>query len=334
MLVGGSWQNSDSAVPQATSTTVEQGALLQANATDTGSGGIVVAWSDITKPLSVTRAFGTFEAKGGPNGGDGGWIETSGHRLDVEGIEVDGSSTNGMSGEWLLDPWNVIIWNSASGTAYISPYSSFTPSTDSVIRASDIVHGLENGNVTISTGSSSSNTLSVNSPIDASLTSGNLTLQGGTIVLNWGGIVTGGNQVYLGNTILGADTTLESKNGGIGFRGEVNGAYDLSITLGSVGRLVFNCAVGGTTPLASISVGSRGQTYINDDITTSGYQAYNNAVLFGTIGTPQFNNGDFESGLSGWDVFNTAARLGIESIGGFTSPIDSTSPPTHQVILT
>ena len=95
-------------------------------------------------------AYGTFEAKGGINGGDGGRIETSGHWLDTAGITADASAAMGRNGEWLLDPWNVIIGGSASGTAYSSP---FVPGSDSTILASDIAGSLQGGtNVTITTG--------------------------------------------------------------------------------------------------------------------------------------------------------------------------------------
>ena len=109
VLVGGNWQGKDTSIHQATGTIVERGALLEANATDKGNGGTVVAWSDVTNPLSVTRAYGTFEAQGGPNGGDGGLIETSGHWLDVAGIWVSASGRKGKTGLWLLDPYDVTI---------------------------------------------------------------------------------------------------------------------------------------------------------------------------------------------------------------------------------
>ena len=84
--VGGSWQNSDTNVRQATTTWVGAGALLDASATVNGNGGTVVVWSDITNPFGSTVAAGTLQAQGGPRGGDGGQIETSGAWLHVDGI--------------------------------------------------------------------------------------------------------------------------------------------------------------------------------------------------------------------------------------------------------
>ncbi len=150
VLVGGSWQNSDVSVRQAIGTVVEAGARLEADATDNGDGGTVVAWSDITNPLSVTRAYGTFEATGGPNGGNGGRIETSGHWLDSAGAVANASAPNGNAGIWLLDPYNVVIGAAAGGTPYANP---FVPGTDSTILASDIATSLQGGtSVTITTG--------------------------------------------------------------------------------------------------------------------------------------------------------------------------------------
>jgi filamentous hemagglutinin family protein len=173
VLVGGNWQGKDTSIHQATGTIVESGALLEANATDTGNGGTVVAWSDVTNPLSVTRAYGIFEAIGGPNGGYGGRIETSGHWLDVAGISVSASSIAGTSGLWLLDPYNVIIAASgASGTGYSN---NFVPGADSTILASSISTALNLGNnVTITTGNggTSAGDITVNASIKKNTNTG------------------------------------------------------------------------------------------------------------------------------------------------------------------
>ena len=162
VLVGGNWQGKDTSIHQATGTIVERGALLEANATDTGDGGTVVAWSDVTNPLSVTRAYGTFEAQGGPNGGDGGLIETSGHWLDVAGIWVSASGRRGKAGLWLLDPWDVTISSVTSDIPFgnwstSDPYY-WTPVSGSNISVSSITGKLMGGtHVTVETGGSGSN---------------------------------------------------------------------------------------------------------------------------------------------------------------------------------
>jgi filamentous hemagglutinin family protein len=156
VLVGGSWQGGDPLIRQATETIVEQGALLEANATGIGDGGTVVAWSDIQKSDSVTRAYGVFEAKGGVNGGDGGRIETSGHWLDTTGVEGSAAAAHGNAGEWLFDPYNVtIVGANSNGSFDGGNPDTWAPSGDnSTILNTDINTKLEGGtSVTITTGS-------------------------------------------------------------------------------------------------------------------------------------------------------------------------------------
>jgi filamentous hemagglutinin family protein len=116
ILVGGSWQNSDPTIYQATTTTIEEGATLNASANNTGNGGEIVVWSDITNDQSITKVQGKLTAEGGKNSGNGGQIETSGYKLDVEGIEVSTLANDGSAGEWLLDPESITISTSGGTT--------------------------------------------------------------------------------------------------------------------------------------------------------------------------------------------------------------------------
>jgi hypothetical protein len=99
ILVGGSWQNSDPTIYQATTTTIEEGATLNTSANNTGNGGEIVVWSDITNDNSTTTINGNLYAKGGNEEGKGGRIETSGKNLIVNEASVEADL-------WLLDPEN------------------------------------------------------------------------------------------------------------------------------------------------------------------------------------------------------------------------------------
>ena len=83
--------------------------VLNASAITNGHGGTIAVWSDVANPLSVTQAYGTLLAMGGSQGGNGGWIETSGHTLNVNGINVNTSAPRGTTGTWLLDPNDLTI---------------------------------------------------------------------------------------------------------------------------------------------------------------------------------------------------------------------------------
>ncbi|NTU58186.1 MAG: filamentous hemagglutinin N-terminal domain-containing protein, partial [Chlorobiaceae bacterium] len=317
VLVGGSWQNRDSSVHQATGTIVEQGALLEANATDAGNGGTVVAWSDVNNPDSVTRAYGTFEAKGGPNGGNGGRIETSGHWMDVDGSQGGASATDGKPGVWLFDPADVIIQNTNSNGTWSGAnpdvWSPTTGSSSSQIRASNITSRLENGtNVTITTTSTGSGNgdITVNSAITQSksyysptltLTAdGNIHINASlgsinssndrtlNIVLNSGGYIDGSTS----GIIQGGGTTIFNVGSGSGtFAGVIKnnnrtfGAFSRSVTKSGAGTLNLS-ATNTYTGLTTISAGtltiggsgSLGSGNYANDITNSGSFVYNSSA--------------------------------------------------------
>ena len=116
---------------QAISTTVAPSAQLQANATDSGNGGTVVVWSDFHHPDSVTRAYGSFEARGGPNDGDDGRIETSGYWLDTQGARGSAAAPQGNAGLWPFDPYDITI-NTTNPSANGSfSAGTWTPSANS-----------------------------------------------------------------------------------------------------------------------------------------------------------------------------------------------------------
>ena len=96
-------------VQNATTARVEQGATLDASATNNGNGGTIVAYAS-----KQTYFAGTAKAEGGPNGGDGGSIETSGSQLNIsDSAQVSTLAPLGKTGTWLLDPNDYTI--AASG---------------------------------------------------------------------------------------------------------------------------------------------------------------------------------------------------------------------------
>ncbi|MBF0347588.1 MAG: filamentous hemagglutinin N-terminal domain-containing protein, partial [Magnetococcales bacterium] len=104
--VGGDYQGSNPAVSNAQTTQIMKGAKIAADALESGDGGRVILWSDQT-----TQHHGTVSAKGGKEGGDGGFIEISGKKQ----LSVTGNSSTaapkGRPGTTLFDPANLIIGN-------------------------------------------------------------------------------------------------------------------------------------------------------------------------------------------------------------------------------
>jgi filamentous hemagglutinin family protein len=72
--IGGGWQGLDTDLANANTTRINASTTLTANATQQGTGGTVVVWSE-----QETNFAGHIEAKGGAQGGDGGQVEISSH---------------------------------------------------------------------------------------------------------------------------------------------------------------------------------------------------------------------------------------------------------------
>ncbi|NER51812.1 MAG: filamentous hemagglutinin N-terminal domain-containing protein [Symploca sp. SIO1A3] len=152
VLIGGNYQGQGT-LPQAEATYVAPEATINADAINTGDGGLIVVWAN-----ESTRAYGKFSAQGGIAAGNGGLIETSGLTfLDVSGIKVDATATNGFPGTWLIDPRNITIQNTATANGNFSNTNPniFTPgANNAVVNTQDIATQLNAGtNVTITTGS-------------------------------------------------------------------------------------------------------------------------------------------------------------------------------------
>ncbi|MFN3239202.1 MAG: filamentous hemagglutinin N-terminal domain-containing protein, partial [Pseudomonadales bacterium] len=108
VLVGGDFQGKGSTYT-AERTTVDSGAQVKADATGLGDGGRVIIWADDT-----TRFSGSIFARGGLDGGDGGFAEVSGKSTLVFAGMAHLGATLGSSGSLLLDPQNITIQDSGA----------------------------------------------------------------------------------------------------------------------------------------------------------------------------------------------------------------------------
>jgi filamentous hemagglutinin family protein len=151
--VGGGLQGKDDSVVNARAVYMGPGMQIRADATRQGTGGTIILWSD-----EATRAYGTLSARGGAQGGDGGFIETSGGWLDAQPTLVRTDATYGRAGQWLLDPNNIRIDNQFPNTN-VSAGPNFTSTGDSaIVNVASIVAALNGGNnVTITTGTGGAN---------------------------------------------------------------------------------------------------------------------------------------------------------------------------------
>lgn len=195
ILVGGDYQGRPGVATSAT-VTVGPAASLRADALNQGDGGKIIAWSE-----QGTRFSGSASVKGGPNGGNGGLVETSSRgKLAYDG-KVDLKAPRGKAGTLLLDPDDLTIAATANNNVDLASQTITTTGTGSILTVASISAALDSGNVVIQTAGTlggSGGTIT----LDASLTkntASSLTLKAhrsialtsnGTIALSGAGSVT------------------------------------------------------------------------------------------------------------------------------------------------
>jgi filamentous hemagglutinin family protein len=228
---------------------VRKGATISADATAKGGGGRVVLLSSHS-----TSMAGTIAAKGGTQGGDGGFVEVSGGLLTLTG-HVDASAPVGNTGTLLLDPSNLWVSDTkpSVATSWVSPAllesenaNISLAATDQVYVASTYMGGntLNLGSHTLSLTGGTGLTIDRGFTIDASRIS--LTTLAGTIALDGasgvaGGLITTPQLAMLSDTGLAAPVVVMAGAGGIalgaamlGSAGTPLGILDLSSSGGGV----------------------------------------------------------------------------------------------------
>ncbi|HEV2394452.1 MAG TPA: filamentous hemagglutinin N-terminal domain-containing protein [Verrucomicrobiae bacterium] len=139
VLLGGDYHGRNPAVLNAEATVVGANASIRADALTLGNGGKVVLWSEDT-----TRFQGSIFARGGSQGGNGGFVETSsGNSLAFNGL-VNTLAPAGRGGELLLDPKNIVI--NASGSDVVANNETFAqnPTATANLSAANLVTELAN----------------------------------------------------------------------------------------------------------------------------------------------------------------------------------------------
>ena len=240
------------------------------------------------------------------NNTNGGFVETSGHVVNILAtINV------GRGGMWLIDPFDVTISNAASG----DPYSAnFDPTQTTILNASSIEGSLNSGtDVSITTGSATANTLTVDFSIQPKSYSGaTLTLTGGTIDINKD--ITG-DGVDLNLVLNGATIDIDN-----------------SISLGG-GNLTINASSSGdisssySITAQNIIKSGSGDFTVNSSSTISGDVTINAGAIIMAAATP-FGDQDINVNSGGTLNFNNINYGGKGSInlnGGTLSASGGTS---------
>ncbi|MBO9538095.1 MBG domain-containing protein [Herbaspirillum sp.] len=212
ILVGGDTHGANKDVANASQTIVTANASMDASAVATqGNGGRVVVWSD-----QNTSFAGSIAARGGEQGGDGGFVEVSGkHALGFRpGSPIDLSAKAGKTGTVLLDPDQIEVVGTVTGSNQIAAddIKSGLASANYLLETSGFNPAQGNGNITVSSSLSwntastltlkAGNAININADITAP--NGTLDLQAGRSAFVPSGVenpIDGGATLSTGNTI-------------------------------------------------------------------------------------------------------------------------------------
>jgi filamentous hemagglutinin family protein len=305
VLVGGGWQGRDARLANAKINLVSEGASIKVDATEQGDAGTAVVWADGT-----TRFLGQISAKGGAMGGNGGNVEVSGKDfLDFRG-SADLLAPFGKAGSLLLDPATLTIQaagpvdadgNGTTGDdlAGLTLTSSIGAS---VITAGALESQLLSGSVTLQ----APGDINVNAPITYSgyggtvltlqstssgsvTTNSPITTSGGSLSLNLS--ASGGNIAVNNITSNGGAVTLSATSGTLTVNGALN-AGSGSVSLTGTSGISLNSAV--TSGILSLTSTNAAINQTASSITASGAATISSGS--GDITLAQAN--DFQDGVS------------------------------------
>lgn len=342
VLIGGNYQGKGPEL-NANFTRVDQGAVINADALRLGNGGTVIVWADNT-----TQFHGSISALGGSEGGNGGFVETSGKTyLDVQGSTIDLRAPLGVTGTWLLDPENLTIQAAGTTTASFAS-NTYTSNVDSsILTVADLEAALASASIIVQTGSSGSQLgdITVSDPIVWSSANSltlsahrNVTINAGISNIGTGSLNitadsdsnnTGAIAINNGIVLAGGTLTLSAPN--------VANSITTLDGLGSINVNNFTLAKGQWTQTSALNPSfnvandfqlASGTRFIRNmgTVTISGvpYNAIADVFGFQGIGTQNLNNNyALTQDINASVTTNWNSGAGFVPIGGtFTGNLD------------
>lgn len=136
--IGGDLQGHNPALLNATTMTIT--GALRADALGRGDGGTIIVWADET-----TAVAGIVSARGGPAGGDGGFVELSGKVTLQAAAAPDVGAPAGSPGQALLDPRNLTV----ATTGALPQFDLLNPSPGAGDTFGNVVVTLPGGNIVV-----------------------------------------------------------------------------------------------------------------------------------------------------------------------------------------
>jgi filamentous hemagglutinin family protein len=311
-LVGGNFHGAG-LERNASMTYVDQNARIRADALAKGDGGKVAVWAD-----QHTTYGGSISAKGGANGGHGGFVETSGKQTLAFKGAVDTSAAKGKTGTLLLDPNDITI-SAAAGNLADNGAGTFISGTNSTstVAVADIIAALATNNVTIDT-TSAGGTGNGNITVASALSynrANSLTLAAeGAISVNAGITNAGAGALNLhGNGNIGINAPISLAGGALHVAGMAGGVSRANTILNANSI----ATGGGNVTMQSTSVIQSGA--INSGAGTINLLANNDVTISGALSTTNTGTGAIVVNAGASQAAGTAAGGNVMISGGSIS---------------
>ena len=182
-----------------------------------GLGGSVIVIADIANHTSQTDFNGSISVKGGGQGGDGGFVETSASHFTMGAdAKITAAAPRGKSGTWLIDPYDYTIDAPAATVLVDALANANVIVTTTVDNSAQGSTGTGSGNINVNAPitSSSGNRLTLTAAssiiVNAPISVGSLVLNAPTGISLGANMTTRTDMTLNGNVSLLTDVTLTS----------------------------------------------------------------------------------------------------------------------------
>lgn len=331
VFVGGDYQGRGK-IPTASRTFVSSDGVINADSWLTGNGGRVIVWAD-----EATGFYGSINARGGSEFGNGGFVEVSGKKNLAFWGDVDVGAVVGENGSVLLDPRNIIITDrgshdgevldgqiSSSDGGMVNFFISKTALTaltgNITLQATQDINSQLPGDL-VFTNQEFGETITflagekINITNDIYTAGGSLNFQAGSeanlesIYTNFCNNCNGGNiNINAGGNVINAGGNVNINGGIIDSQGDINGG-NITITSGDTINIARNLSSGSFTGnrVAEINLEAKNDIVIG----TPGISAGATRILA---------NGTRQEGARGANLTLKTNQGSINITGGIESP--------------
>ena len=212
VLIGGDKTGKNKSINNASFIYLGENTNVKTDALLNGDGGKLIAFAQDT-----ARIYGNLSARGGIEGGNGGFIETSG----LKGFEIlntpNTSALDGLAGTWLIDPYDLTIDDGPANEINLTNGVFESSASGSNLRTGVLENALKNNaNIIVRTGvpvapatTSQKGNISIDSDIDfndVKNNTGTLTLEAASNIFVNANLIRNGSGNEKLNFILKANT--------------------------------------------------------------------------------------------------------------------------------